>query len=74
MQRAPRLAARKGGVGLARPRERAVRVERADRVQRGVVARDAREIELDDLGRRDAARADRPGELAGAGERVDALV
>jgi hypothetical protein len=74
VQRAPDLATRQRLIGFSGARSRALRVDGADRVQRRIVLLDTREIELDQLQRRETARADPPGELGGAGERVDALV
>jgi hypothetical protein len=61
VQRTPDLAAGDGLVGLGGACTRALRVERADRVQRRVVFLDPREVELDQLGSRETARADAPG-------------
>jgi hypothetical protein len=74
VQRAPGFTRGECPVRLGRPGAGARGVERADGVQRRVVPRDAREVELDELGRRELARADAPGKISGAGERVDALV
>jgi hypothetical protein len=74
VQRAPDLAFGERPVRLGCLGAGASGVERADRVQLRVVLLDPREVELDEPGGRETARADAPGELGGAGERVDALV
>jgi hypothetical protein len=74
MQRAPQLAARERAIGLGRAAARPCRVERADGIQRRIVPRYARKVELDQLASRDAARADRSRKLGSAGERIDPLV
>src|SRR5205823_6558017 len=63
-------AARKRRVGLARATQGGRLIERADGVQRGVMARDAREIELGQLARRAPPGANRRGQLDRAGERI----
>ena len=59
MERAPQLAARERRVRGVRARSRTRFVQRADSVDRGVVARNTRKVRLDELARRDTARADR---------------
>jgi hypothetical protein len=74
MQRPPILAARERPVGIGGARPGAGGIHGADGVQRRVVLLDPGKVEPDQLGGRETARANAPGELGGAGERVDALV
>ena len=71
VERPPQIAARERGVGVPGAAASAGLVQRADGVQRRVMARDAREMELDQLVRGDAARAHGGGELRSAGEGID---
>jgi len=74
VQRAEIRSARERAVGFGGARPGAAGIDGADGVQRRVVLLDPREVELDQLGGREAARADAPGELGGAGKGIDALV
>ena len=71
VEQPPQIAPRERGVRILGAAASAGFVQRADGVQRRVMARDAREMELDQLARRDAARAHGGGELRSAGEGVD---
>src|SRR5690242_14596843 len=71
VQRPPQLAARKRSIRLLRTAAGAGLVQRADGVKRRVMARDAREMQLDQLARREAARAQGRGELCSAREGID---
>jgi len=61
VQRPQRLAARERLVGLPGAPPRTGRIERADRVQRRVMARDALEVRFDQLAGADAPGAQRRG-------------
>jgi len=74
VQGTPHFALGQCAIGFSRSGARAGGIERADGVQRRVVFRNAGKIELGEVRRPEAARADAPGKLGGAGERVDALV
>jgi hypothetical protein len=74
VQRPPQLAARERAVGLLGARPGAGGVDGADGVQRRVMALNSRKVETGELGGRETARADSPGKLGSAGERIDALV
>jgi hypothetical protein len=61
VQRPGRVAARQRGIGARSPRERALAVERADRVQGRILRLDAGEVHLHQLDRRQlAAQQQRP--------------
>ena len=69
VQRAPHLAAGQRAVGGARPRARALEIPDDDRVQRAIVALDARQVEVEQLETAELLAADVGGEPPGRAER-----
>jgi hypothetical protein len=65
VQRAPRAPRRERVVGVAGPRERALRVDLHHCVDRAVDLGDAVQVRLDELARRDRAAGDEGGERGG---------